>query len=143
TAVTPNARGTSASTECNVTGGGCLGTTSSAASSANDFVATDPNTGLPLPGQPASGPSSTATANASLACAPGTSCTGSVRTSPAAWDGAVTRTSDGTASCTGATGGCEVRSVSTASSGPGAALALSGGPQQPNVARMPAGPSAA
>jgi hypothetical protein len=143
TAVTPEARGTSASTECTVTGGECAGTADSAASSANDFVATDPATGLPLPGQPASGPSSTATASASLACAPGTACTGSVRTSTTASDGALTRTSDGTASCTGATGGCEARSVSTSSSGPGAALALSGGPQQVNAARLPAGPSAA
>ncbi len=151
TGVSPHARGTSADAECTVTGGGCSGETSSAASSAPDHVAVDPNTGLPLPGQSLSGPSSTSSSSASLACEPGTPCSGSVRTSTTAWDGAVAngapRTSNGTASCTGGTGGCQVRSVSTASTGPGAALALStpqaGQAQRVNLARLPAGPSAA
>ncbi len=147
TGVTPHARGTSATAECTVNGGGCSGGTSSAASSAPDFVVTDPATGLPVAGQPTAGPSSTSSSSASLVCEAGTTCTGSVRTSTSAFDGAVAngtpRTSEGTASCTGATGGCEVRSTSNASSGPGAALALAGGEQPVNAARLPAGPSAA
>ncbi|MHA6618479.1 preprotein translocase subunit SecA [Pseudonocardia sp. DLS-67] len=152
TAVTPHARGTSASADCTVTGGGCSGETSSAASSAADYVAVDPDTGEPLPGQSLSGPSSTSSSNAGLACTPGVPCSGSVRTSTAAWDGGVAggkpRTSEGTAGCTGGTGGCQVRSASGASTGPGAELAFSGPQaqgtaQQVNTARMPAGPSAA
>ncbi len=152
TGVSPHARGTSASSECTVTGGGCSGETSSSASSAPDFVAVDPTTGKPLPGQSLAGPSSTSSSSASLACEARTACSGSVRTSTSAWDGAVAngtpRTSDGTASCTGGTGGCQVQSVSTASTGPGAALALSGPQaqgqaQQVNTARLVAGPSAA
>src|SRR5690606_32584781 len=56
TAVSPHARGTKATAECTVTGGACAGTTTSSASSAPDFVAVDPVTGRPLPGQPTSGP---------------------------------------------------------------------------------------
>ncbi|WP_343943656.1 DUF4781 domain-containing protein, partial [Pseudonocardia zijingensis] len=152
TGVTPHARGTSSTAECTVTGGGCAGEASSAASSAPDYVAVDPNTGLPLAGQSMTGPSSTSTSSASLDCAAGTTCHGSVRTTTSAWDGAVAkgkpRTSEGTASCTGGTGGCQVQSVSTASTGPGSALALSGPQaegqaQQVNKARLVAGPSAA
>src|SRR5206468_1541604 len=115
------------------------------------FVAVDPKTGLPLAGQSLAGPSSTSSSSASLACEAGTACSGSVRTTTTAWDGAIAggkpRTSEGTASCVGGTGGCEVRSVSTASTGPGSALALSGpqadgAAQQVNAARLVAGPSA-
>ena len=68
TAVSPHARGTGATTECTVTGGGCQGETSSAASTAPDFVVTDPATGKPLAGQPLTGPSSSSSSSASLAC---------------------------------------------------------------------------
>jgi hypothetical protein len=150
TAVSPHARGSSANADCTVTGGGCSGETSSKASSAPDYVTIDPATGLPVPGQATSGPSSTSSSSAALDCSTG--CVGSVRTVSSSWDGAVVggvpRTSTGTASCSGGTGGCEVRSVSTASTGPGAAHALSTqsqtGQAQPfNVARMVPGPSAA
>src|SRR5690606_36043772 len=53
---------------------------------------------------------------------------------------------EGTATCTSGMGGCEVQSVSTSSTGPGAALALSGPQaegQQINTARLVNGPSAA
>ena len=127
TAVSPHTRGTRAAADCAVTGGGCAGQAASAASSAPDFVVVDPVTGRPLPGQPASGPSSMSSSSAGLHCAT-PQCSGTVHTSTAAWDGAVNggtpRTSTGTASCAGGTGGCEVRSVSTASTGSGAALAL-------------------
>ncbi|MGI5126743.1 DUF4781 domain-containing protein [Pseudonocardia sp. CA-107938] len=139
TAVSAEARGTAATTECTVTGGGCAGDTASAASSAPDFVDA-------VTGRPATGPSSTSTSHAALACEQGSTCSGSVRTTTSAWDGAVDggrpRTSEGTASCTGGTGGCQVQSVSTASTGPGAAQALSG-QEAVNAARMTGGPSAA
>ena len=152
TGVSPHARGTSATSECTVTGGRCSGEAGSSASSAPDFVATDPDTGRPLAGQSLSGPSSTSTSSAHLVCEADAGCSGSVRTSTTAWDGAVDggtpRTSEGTAGCTGVEGGCQVQSVSQASTGPGATLALSSAPQdgqaqQVNAARLPAGPSAA
>ncbi|OLT23619.1 hypothetical protein BJF78_32065 [Pseudonocardia sp. CNS-139] len=155
TAVSSYARGTRATADCTVTGGGCAGGATSAASSAPDFVVLDPETGLPLPGRPTSGPSSAAYSTASLQCADA-ACSGVVNTSTAAWDGAVNggapRTSTGTATCDGATGGCEVQSVSSASTGAGAALTLAGDqpqvdadgdPKPVNTARLNAGPSAA
>ena len=155
TAVSPQARGTRATTDCTVTGGGCSGEATSAASSAPDFVVVDPETGLPVAGQPTSGPSSTASSNASLQCADA-GCSGVVNTSTEAWDGAVNggapRVSTGSATCDGGTGGCDVRSVSTASTGAGAALALAGDqpqvdangdPKPVNTSRLTPGPSAA
>ena len=154
TAVSPHARGTKATADCTVTAGGCSGEATSAASSAPDYIVIDPETGLPVAGQPTSGPTSTSSSNASLECAAGANCSGTVNTSTAAWDGAVNggapRTSTGTASCTAGTGDCEVQSVSTASTGSGAALALAGtqvdangDPKGINTARLTAGPSAA
>ncbi|GAA1325786.1 hypothetical protein [Pseudonocardia xinjiangensis] len=155
TAVSPQARGTRATTDCTVTGGGCAGEATSAASSAPDFVVVDPDTGLPVAGQPTSGPSSAASSSASLQCADA-GCTGAVTTGTEAWDGAVNggapRVSTGSATCDGGTGGCDVRSVSTASTGAGAALALAGDrpqvdatgdPKPVTTSRLIPGPSAA
>src|SRR5690606_20905233 len=145
TAVSPHARGTKATAECTVTGGACAGTTTSSASSAPDFVAVDPVTGRPLPGQPTSGPYSVASSSGTVVCA-SAACSGSVRTSTSAWYGAVAggvpRTSAGEASCAGGTAGCQAASSSFASTGSGAALAFSGG-QPVNAARLVPGPSAA
>ncbi|HEY4419924.1 MAG TPA: hypothetical protein VGN22_10415, partial [Pseudonocardia sp.] len=170
TAVSPHSRGSSASADCTVTGGGCDAETSSSGSSAPDFVVVDPATGRPVAGQPTSGPTSTSSSSALLVCPSGVDCSGTVHTGSSAWDGAVAggklRTSTGTASCTAGTGGCDVQSVSNASTGSGAALALSGQPRSPqpqadgpmsretaapvaaersqvNTARLTAGPSAA
>ncbi|WP_232667435.1 hypothetical protein, partial [Pseudonocardia sp. TRM90224] len=97
TAVTPEARGTSATAGCVVTGGGCKGGTTSAASSAPDHVVIDPATGKPAEGQPLTGPSSTSSSNATLDCPKG--CTGAVTTTATGTDAAVggPRTSTGTA----------------------------------------------
>ncbi len=143
TAVAPKARGTSTTSTCTVTGGDCAGRSTSAASSAPDHVTIDPTTGRPLAGQPLSGPSSTARSEATLDCE--NTCSGSVTTTTTAFDETTRapRTSTGTASCTGGTGGCQVQSISTAATGPGAALALAGDGQATNAARLPAGPSAA
>ena len=149
TGVTPHGRGTSADLECTVSGGDCGGQATSASSSAADHVVIDPRTGKPLTRQPRTGPSSASSSEAYLVCDAGTRCSGSVRTSGSAWDGAVDggrahRTVPEPASCTGAqSGGCEARSVSHASTGPGAVLALAGDPSTVNTKRLPAGPSAA
>ncbi len=148
TGVTPHGRGTSADLECTVSGGDCGGQATSASSSAADHVVLDPRTGKPLARQPRTGPSSTSSSEGYLRCDAGTRCSGSVRTSSSAWDGAVNggkpRTSQGDpASCTGVSGGCEARSVSTASSGRGASLALAADPAEVNTKRLPVGPSAA
>ena len=57
--VSPYRRGSSSTAECTVSGGGCSGESSSAGSSAPDFVRIDPRTGRPAAGQPTTGPSST------------------------------------------------------------------------------------
>ncbi|WP_232668176.1 hypothetical protein, partial [Pseudonocardia sp. TRM90224] len=97
TAVTPEARGTSVTAACDVTGGSCKGATKSAASSAPDHVVIDPATGKPAEGQPLTGPSSTSSATANLDCPKG--CTGAVTTTATGTDAAVggPRTSTGTA----------------------------------------------
>ncbi|MFC4948996.1 DUF4781 domain-containing protein, partial [Pseudonocardia sp. GCM10023141] len=147
TAVSPAARGTSSASDCTVTGGGCQGASSSKASSAADYIVIDPTTGKPAAGQPTSGPTSMSSSSASVDCAAGAACSGTVHTSTTAFDGAVDggrpRTSEGTASCAGGTGGCQVQSVSNASTGPGSALAMAGPEQKTNVARLGTGPSAA
>ena len=148
TAVAPEARGTSTTSECGVTGGACQGTSTSAASSAPDHVTIDPETGKPVAGQQLTGPSSASRSDATLDCKAGANCSGTVTTTTTAYDGTVAkgaapRTSTGTATCAAGTGGCQVRSTSTAASAPGAALALSGDQQATNAARLPAGASAA
>ncbi len=147
TAVTPNLRGTSTTATCTVTGGDCTGRSVSAASSAPDYVVLDPATGKPTAGQALTGPSSIARSDAALECA-AARCSGTVTTKTTAYDGrtataTVPRSSAGSASCSGGTGGCQARSVSTAATGPGAALALAGPGQATNPARLAAGPSAA
>ncbi|OLS98430.1 hypothetical protein BJF90_09150 [Pseudonocardia sp. CNS-004] len=148
TGVTPHGRGSSADLECTVSGGDCGGKATSASSSAADHVVLDPRTGKPLARQPRTGPSSTSSSEGYLQCDAGTRCSGSVHTSSRAWDGGVNggkpRTSQGDrASCAGVTGGCEARSVSVASSGRGASLALAADPAEINTKRLPPGPSAA
>ncbi|MEJ3656598.1 LysM peptidoglycan-binding domain-containing protein [Actinomycetes bacterium KLBMP 9759] len=144
TAITPDARGTSSSAGCTVSGGECTGQAGSKASSAPDFQVLDPASGKPLAGQPLTGPTSTSSSDASITCVAGAACSGSVRTTTTAFEGgAAPRTSEGTATCVGGTGGCNLKSVSNASSGPGAALAFAGKENKINAARLPAGPSAA
>ncbi|MEN3268152.1 MAG: mucin9, partial [Pseudonocardia sp.] len=167
TAVSPQRRGSSSSADCTVSGGGCTGETSSAASSAPDYVQIDPATGQPVKGQPTSGPSSISSASASVDCSAGADCSGTAHTASAAWDGAVAggkpRTSAGSATCEAGSGACRAETTSVALTTPGAVQALAGdsparadrsgatqadaGPaaagQVVNAARRPAGPSAA
>ncbi|HEY0574964.1 MAG TPA: hypothetical protein VGD73_12755, partial [Pseudonocardia sp.] len=146
TGISPDRRGSSTGADCTVKGGGCLGQASSDASTVAEYVQLDPKTGQPIKGQPTSGPTSTSRSDASIDCK-STTCSGSAHTTSASWDGAVAdgkpRTSEGTVSCATGAGSCQVQTMSTASTGPGAATTYASDGQAVNGARMPAGPSAA
>ncbi|HEX4360969.1 MAG TPA: DUF4781 domain-containing protein, partial [Pseudonocardia sp.] len=146
TAVSKDRRGSSTGADCTVKGGGCLGQASSAASTVAEYVQLGPKTGQPIKGQPTSGPTSTSRSAASIDCT-STTCSGSAHTTSAAWDGAVAggkpRTSEGSVSCTTGSGSCQVQTLSTATTGPGAATTYAPDGQAANAARMPDGPSAA
>ncbi|WP_037076970.1 hypothetical protein, partial [Pseudonocardia spinosispora] len=144
TGISEHRRGSSTTADCTVQGGGCLGQASSDASTVAEYVQLDPKTGQPIKGQPTSGPTSTSRSAASIDCRTST-CSGTAHTTSAAFDGAVAdgkpRTSEGTVDCQTGSGSCQVQTLSTANTGPGAARAYADG--DINTARMPAGPSAA
>ncbi|WP_345703539.1 DUF4781 domain-containing protein [Pseudonocardia eucalypti] len=142
TAVSAHRRGASTTGDCTVTHGGCLGQASSDASTMADYLQTDPKTGKPV--GPTTGPSATSRGSASLDCR-STDCEGTAHTTSASWDGAVDggkpRTSEGSVGCVKGAATCQVQTLSTAFTGPGATLAYSG--DGANAARLGTGPSAA
>ncbi|MBO0807279.1 MAG: hypothetical protein J2P32_03130, partial [Actinobacteria bacterium] len=144
TAVSKDRRGSSTDADCTVTNGGCQGQVSSDASTTTDYVKLDPKTGKPLKGQPGSGPTSTSRASASVDCQ-SVNCSGTAHTASASFDGAVDdgkpRTSEANARCAGGASSCQVQTLSTAYTSPGAATTYGGGTV--NSSRLGSGPSAA